>query len=722
MRTTTSALCLFLLMVSFLILLLRSRALAEEVSRKPEPEENKTEKVFFLDEITITATRNPNDTFESPRAMTVVDQDEIIKENQLSLLDTLDDKIGIWVEKRTTTASDPVIRGLSGRNLLALIDGNTLSTLWGEGGDAGDDMYGKIDPDSIERIEVIRGPSSVLYGSNALGGVLNFITKSPPLGYTEKGLRHGFLSRLTYGTADQGFRIRQEICSASPSTRLLLGGSLRDIGDIKGGKGVGRLRPTSGEDKNWDFKGIVKLKENHELEFIVHDVHRTHIHRYYRPNEDNINDREAFALTHRAKRIAPYIEELKTQLYYQYKEDERRFFDLGIRGHAITKTIAADLQFVSQFLPDHRLTYGLHFERDDGESPDDEQFTRITPEGEKKDAPDSIWEDYGAFIQDEWDLFPRLTFTLGLRYDNLQFDSDPDSRYTPAGGLPRELDDIADVQASITGGLGVVVRLNDRLNLVGSYFRGFRQQAPNFGVRQLGYGILVPNELLDPITADTFETGVKFRSDKFHGALITYYTNFDNFQTIKPADFLGQSWYDFNQNGVRDPGEDTYKTRSEGRACLYGIEIEYAMNLELFWSGFAGWSASGGFMWNYGRDRTYDQPLRHTHPARGILKLRWEGASPERGLWFECGADFIRKFDQVPLDRLLRDPGYRKDPQDPGSGLLREYGLPGYSVFDLRGGLKIFALENVANKKYRRAHSRWDEAGINFISSLRLTY
>ena len=72
-----------------------------------------------------------------------------------------------------------------------VIDGNTLSTFWGEGGFAGDDMYGKIDPDNIERIEVIRGPGSVLYGSNALGGVLNFITRESPFDYQECGTRWG---------------------------------------------------------------------------------------------------------------------------------------------------------------------------------------------------------------------------------------------------------------------------------------------------------------------------------------------------------------------------------------------------------------------------------------------------------------------------------------------------------------------------------------------------
>ena len=142
------------------------------------------ERYICDEEIVVTATRTERDDFETPRAITIVTEEELEEENHLSIVDVLDDRIGIWVEKRTTTASDPVIRGLSGSNLLALVDGNTLSTFWGEGGYAGDDMYGKIDADGIERVEVIRGPQSVLYGSNALGGILNFFTKSSPFDFT----------------------------------------------------------------------------------------------------------------------------------------------------------------------------------------------------------------------------------------------------------------------------------------------------------------------------------------------------------------------------------------------------------------------------------------------------------------------------------------------------------------------------------------------------------
>ena len=76
--------------------------------------------------IIVTATSTERDEFDTPKAVTVIEDKAIQRENHLSIVDILDDSIGIWVENRTSTTGDPVIRGLSGSNLLALIDGNTL--------------------------------------------------------------------------------------------------------------------------------------------------------------------------------------------------------------------------------------------------------------------------------------------------------------------------------------------------------------------------------------------------------------------------------------------------------------------------------------------------------------------------------------------------------------------------------------------------------------------
>ena len=693
-----------------------------------EPEKGAPPVAGGTDDIIVTATRTARKEFDTPRAVTIETKESIERKNQPTLMDCLDESIGVWVEKRTMTTSDPVIRGFAGGNLLALVDGCTLTTLWGEGGYAGDDMYGKVDSESIERIEVIRGPSSVLYGSNALGGVLNFITRSSPIDYTTSGFEVGGRTKLSYGSAADHYMARQEFYGALPRFKFFIGGTSHKFGDTEGGRGVGTQSPTGGRDYNWDFKGEYLIQDNQELSLSIQDVKRNKVRRYYRPTQNNFNDREAMTLTWKATDLGDLFESLEVKGYFQDKFDQRD--DLANRrtGETKTKTWSGDVQAVSAPGEAHRLTYGLHYQEDRGESPDDEQFTwTMWDTGVKaKDAPDSTWNDFGLYIQDEWDFAERWTAIGSVRYDVFHFNSDVDKYYTPPGaGYDPFLDDYSDNHGVFSGGLGVVYHLNKEINLVANLSRGYRLFAPKFGLTQHGYGVVAPHDFLDPIVSHTVEVGGKMRSERFSANCFTYYSSIRDWQTNVPGRYNGSDWYDFNGNTLRDANESIYVTET-GRANVYGLEIETESRLDLFHDDLPDdWFFKAGFAWNYGNDYANDEPLRHTQPARLLLAIRWQDRDQERNGWFEFSADCVRQYTRIPSDRLDNDVGYFTDPQDPTSGKLREDGLPGYTVLDVRGGLDLcedlsltMAVENIGDKKYRRAHSRWDEPGVNFLASL----
>ncbi len=262
---------------------------AEARAEEPAPEE--------IAEVTVTATRTSRDPFELPMTISIFDREEIQRSGTFVALKAPSRReAGIWYDERTGTTTDPIIRGFAGFNLLALVDGNTLSTLWGEGGFGADDMYGKIDPEIVERIEVIHGPSSALYGSNALGAVVNVISRSSPLAFTDGGWAWGTRSKLDFASVNDAAGFRQEVFGAAPQFRFLLGGSARRFEDVRGGGDLGLLAPSGGRERNWDFSGEARLGEGRALRFTVQDVHRDHVRRYYRPTQDNANDREAVAL------------------------------------------------------------------------------------------------------------------------------------------------------------------------------------------------------------------------------------------------------------------------------------------------------------------------------------------------------------------------------------------------------------------------------------------
>ncbi|MEW6744476.1 MAG: TonB-dependent receptor [Planctomycetota bacterium] len=699
------------------------------------------ERTHELEEIVITATRTPRQVLETPRSVSIVDRERLDRVQPLVAIDSLKYEPGIWLEHRTTSTADPIIRGFAGYNILTLVDGNTLSTLWGEGGEGADDMYGKIDPDWVERIEVIRGPASVLYGSNAVGGVINLVTREPALDYTDHGMNLRFRTKATYGSAANEARLRSEIHGATPDFRFMLGGSYRDIEDVEGGRGLGTLVPSDSEAANWDFTSEFRpLGEEHTFKVTYQDTHLSHTKRYYRSDEDNFNDRDALALSYVNTAANSIWDQLEARVYYQYKQDRRRWLsgpDAGQRGVAKTTTYSSDLQITRNLGDDHRLSYGLHWELDDGESPGDEQFTLSGPgyTQKVKGTPDSVWQDYGVFVQDEWDALDRLTVIASARYDAFYFRSDVDQYYVPPlAGQDPSIDEISEKEGEFSGGLGLNYYLDETVNLFGNYSRGFRLNAPNFGIWLVhGNAYRIPNAFLDPIIADQFELGAKGTGEGYEATVAGYYTVIDNQQREVPTTYNGSDFYDRDGDGIQEPENEEFpyvEVASGGKATLKGVEFTTQAQLDTVgeWFGIRdavgpGWSVRGGFAWEIGKDRETDQPLEFTHPAVGVAAVRYELTEVEHPAWVELVGTFVRRYDRI-FDEGGR--AWLDDPQDPSSGYYRDYvGVPGYSLFDLRGGVELskstsltLAVENLTDKRYRAAHSRMDAPGINFLASI----
>ncbi|HED30114.1 MAG TPA: TonB-dependent receptor, partial [Prosthecochloris aestuarii] len=128
-----------------------------------------------LPEIVVTATKTAEDPFFVPSSIETVSPAEIEREVAGNTPELLEKVPGVSVEGSGAWEAAPIIRGFSGTRTLVLVDGEQENNLWA-GRDPLSPFIGMAD---IERIEVLKGPASVLYGSDALGGVINFITKKP---------------------------------------------------------------------------------------------------------------------------------------------------------------------------------------------------------------------------------------------------------------------------------------------------------------------------------------------------------------------------------------------------------------------------------------------------------------------------------------------------------------------------------------------------------------
>lgn len=133
-----------------------------------------------LDEVVVTATRSAMEVERAPASVSVVDADEIKGRNVQQLTDALKDLAGVNVRDLgegtpSAWANQIIIRGIPGYYRTAvLLDGQPINNAFSAGIN-----WSQVDPEAVERIEVVRGPFSSLYGGNAMGGAINIITKAP---------------------------------------------------------------------------------------------------------------------------------------------------------------------------------------------------------------------------------------------------------------------------------------------------------------------------------------------------------------------------------------------------------------------------------------------------------------------------------------------------------------------------------------------------------------
>ncbi|MGK7369360.1 MAG: TonB-dependent receptor plug domain-containing protein [Candidatus Halalkalibacterium sp. M3_1C_030] len=128
-----------------------------------------------LPSITVTSSPQPTDVLSTSQSVVSLDEEQLFRNRGDAVMKSLEDIPGVSTYTTGNGIAKPVIRGLSSQRVLVLVNGVRQ-----EGQQWGDEHSPEIDPYSAERIEVVKGPSSVLYGSDALGGVINVIKPDLP--------------------------------------------------------------------------------------------------------------------------------------------------------------------------------------------------------------------------------------------------------------------------------------------------------------------------------------------------------------------------------------------------------------------------------------------------------------------------------------------------------------------------------------------------------------
>jgi outer membrane receptor protein involved in Fe transport len=670
-----------------------------------------------------TAQRYETDAFNTPQSVNVVDSRKLARDIPRTPAEALRDQPGIWVQKTSHIGGAPIIRGLVGNRVLLMVDGIRLNNVGAYAG--ANNFLQTIDVETVERMEVVRGPGSVNYGSDALGGVVNVITRAPVDWQARGKHRWGGLAKATLGSVDLQRRLRLEAYYGGQRFRVRVGGTLQQVSDLRGGGTIGVQTPSGWKEGNFDVRADFRPAHRHELSAAYWQLGQSNIQRYDTWLGANASvgaaHRRLARLNYTWTDPAPGISSLYAQVYLHDQGTQTRYIARPDVQTQSFLTPGADLQLQSPAARGHLLfTYGLHYHHDRGRSVTD-SAGKIT-----NSFPITGWGNAAGFLQARVDPVKYLSFTLAGRYDFYHMVTEPSAASTPAG---LDVDDLRvnrNYNAG-SGSLGVIGRATEWLNLVANLASGYRapsvSDSLSLGPFTLGYRVPTPG--LVPEKALNFDIGPRINHKNISFTAAYFHTWLRDLIDYEPGTFNGMSYIDANANGMQDDKEEVFVNKNVGRSRIQGVELALEARL------LPHWVLMGNFTYVDGRNISAKQPLEYGMPTYGFLALRWQD-SPDQRFYVEANTRVVASFaaSRVPPSRIERDPSFKVDPQDPNSPLLSGDGTtPGYWLLGLAAGARIteyvetrLTAGNLLNVEYRDKDSRIAGPGLSVVGSLAVRY
>ena len=396
------------------------------------------------------------------------------------------------------------------------------------------------------------------------------------MNYSLDSFKIGGNVRSIYESAANAGILRGEITGASKNFRFLIGGTYQNDNDLRGGGNTGIQSPSSANRQSMDFKGEYKINDHNFITLSLQSLQEPNHHSFYFPLlTDNIA-RHYAALGYKVVHDRGLFDQMDFNVYYQYKQDNNTNVSNlpGAIENDIANTVAGDLKFIKNIRNKYRITFGVHYSMN--------VYTQTigTAALPYQGTPDENWSNMASYLQDEWKVSDRFTVITAVRFDNYHFVTNYDSTFKIPKGFAGSYFDVNNSVSSLSGGIGLLYKLVEGLNLTANVSRGFRQPDLSLGVTKFTFGVLVPSAALNPETANTYELGLKAGTEKVQLNITGYYTDIQNLVIYQPSTFNGSTWFDYYHNGINVPDDAVYKYKNAGHAFVEGIEIEGKLKLD----------------------------------------------------------------------------------------------------------------------------------------------
>lgn len=670
-------------------------------SQKTEYKEEDTKKertITVVDPVVVTSTKPKSTRLYQETPVNVIDKKEIEEKIPQNTEDLLRGKAGIDVSHSGAGISRPMIRGLHDSRVLLLADGIRISELRHGGNHAL-----SVDLSSIEKIEILRGASSVIYGSDALGGVMNFIT------FNRSNLKETPFSSdagFSYDSASNGKMAFASLSEQEPSFGYKVGAKIKDTDNIEtpDGKlpfsfhdvksGFGNFYIQDGKSFYgfsgsflWSDIGVPVLSavdsradtrsksqfegENHTL---VHGIYERAISSSSVLTLDlayqnhNRHMRQEFKKTQNRIAIDVATHTLEFDPKYRYEFSDTNTLITGMQNIFISASSKREVDMINPGAP------GLAMAGYDN-----------VPV-----IPDSIQSQNGIFLQDEWKITNRWFTSIGARYDVIYTQTDGHKDHI----ISKEEEDIDhNVSASF--------------NL--EYF---------FIPEHVKYNVSLSRSFRAPILSERYFDGPHQGGNDKGNPDIDPEIGYNTQGTLKVSyNRFSMEWglfYNYLTDYIEkvDIGNSTDEYRNVSRAHLYGTDADFN------WNFYRGFSLFGNITVVRAENLTDNENLSDIPPVKGRYGARFDDRiSSKWRMWHELS--FLSA-------ATVQYPGPREDK------------TAGYTTMDYYVGFQYmksiqlsFYVKNLMDKGYHDHLSRinpdlsgikWEQPGRSFGAGIKYTF
>ncbi|SHI46283.1 hemoglobin/transferrin/lactoferrin receptor protein [Rubritalea squalenifaciens DSM 18772] len=685
-------------------------------------EELAKETTETLDPTVVTATRSPESITDTPYTASVVDRKDLDDHLIRSIPDAFVAVPGVLIQKTAHGHGSPYIRGFTGRQNLLLVDGIRMNNSTWRSGPV--QYWNTFDQENLQSIELIKGQGSVLYGSDAIGGTANLISRSSGFmdqsGFFSQGRSH---YRFDTNSESHVGRLEANIGEGG-KWGLTLGLTGKDFGDIRD-DAVGRMKRTGYSEEAFDLKFETAISDSAILTLAHQYLNQDDIYRWHRTiynpgwvheGEQLIGDQStsgAKAEIYDQERSLTYarlagsvdgsfIDNYSVTLSYQKTQDSTYRDRTNTGGNIDTKVIdletyGFDLQLESKVGPGS-LIYGLDYYRDEADASAARNGT-FRPSS-RPVADDSTYDLLGAFAQYQWEATDALKVTAGARYSYAEAEWEG---YRPSGASEDQSGDNHWDDLSLS--LRAMYDLSNSWSVYGGVSQAFR--APNLndltgstyslnGINSSGSVDVDPEEYIN------YELGLRYASENTTFGVAAYYNDIED-QIAGVDDGMGGS-----------------TATNAGEGYIFGVEVDGAYRFAENWEARA-WAA-----WQDGKAEypsvingpMEEDTIRRMHPFMGGASLRWTRTDDR--LWIESRVKGAATVTNVNASTKASG---NDNTRVPTSDTPSYFIVSLYSGYQVNENLELtLGLENLLDDDYRYHGAGQNEPGLNAILGVTMTW